>query len=104
MNTHKAIRQFKRAVKDIYGSRIKQIVLYGSWARGDASEESDIDLMVVLSGEVQPGLELDRMIDVITDINLAYDVLISVLPVSEDDFNTLQSPLLLNVRQEGVPA
>ncbi|HFQ93688.1 MAG TPA: nucleotidyltransferase domain-containing protein [Anaerolineae bacterium] len=104
MNTHKAIRQFKRAVKDIYGSRIKQIVLYGSWARGDASEESDIDLMVVLSGEVQPGLELDRMIDVITDINLAYDVLISVLPVSEGDFNTLQSPLLLNVRQEGVPA
>lgn len=104
MNTYKAIRQFKQAVKDIYGSRIKQIVLYGSWARGDASEESDIDLMVVLSGEVQPGLELDRMIDVITDINLEYDVLISVLPVSEDNFNTLQSPLLLNVRKEGVPA
>ena len=104
MGTQQAIRQFKQAVKEIYGSRLKQVVLYGSWARGNASEKSDIDLMVVLSGEVQPGLELDRMIDVITDINLEYDVLISVLPVSEDNFNTLQSPLLLNVRKEGVPA
>ncbi|HFQ93494.1 MAG TPA: nucleotidyltransferase domain-containing protein [Anaerolineae bacterium] len=104
MSVQQAIRQFKQAVKEIYGSRLKQVVLYGSWARGDASKESDIDLMVVLSGKVQPGLELDRMIDVITDINLEYDVLISVLPVSEDNFNTLQSPLLLNVRKEGVPA
>ncbi len=104
MSTQQAIRRFKQAVKKIYGSRLRQIVLYGSWARGDATKESDIDLMVVLSGKVQPGLELDRMIDVITDINLEYDVLISVLPVSEDNFNTLQSPLLLNVRKEGVPA
>ncbi len=104
MSTQQAIRQFKQAVKEIYGPRLKKIVLYGSWARGDASEESDIDLMVVLSGEVQPGLELDRMIDVITDTNLEYDVLISVLPVSESNFNTLRSPLLLNVRKEGVPA
>ncbi|NKQ37725.1 MAG: nucleotidyltransferase domain-containing protein [Chloroflexi bacterium] len=104
MSTQQAIRQFKQAVKEIYGPRLKKIVLYGSWARGDASEESDIDLMIVLSGRVQPGLELDRMIDAITDVNLEYDVLISVLPVSEDNFNTLRSPLLLNVRKEGVPA
>ncbi len=44
------------------------------------------------------------MIDIITEINLEYDVLISVHPISEDDYFTINSPLLINVRREGVAA
>jgi len=44
------------------------------------------------------------MIDIITEINLKYDVLISVYPISEKDYSTVNSPLLINVRKEGVPA
>ena len=43
------------------------------------------------------------MIDIVTDINLKYCVLLTVFPVSEEDFVTLNSPLLMNVRREGVP-
>lgn len=98
------IVEFKKEVKELYGERFKNIILYGSWARDEASEESDIDLLIVLEGSVTPGKEIDRMIDIITEINLKYGVLISVYPVSEDDYSKINSPLLMNVRQEGIPA
>jgi hypothetical protein len=44
------------------------------------------------------------MIEIITEINLKHKVLISVYPVSEKDYSTVNSPLLINVRREGVPA
>ena len=39
------------------------IILYGSYARGSATEDSDIDLLIVLEGKVKPGEEIDRMIE-----------------------------------------
>jgi len=77
--------------------------LYGSFARGDATGASDIDLAVVLRGEVSPLDEIDRMIDIVADLNLEHNVLMSVYPVSEDNYSSLNSPILLNLRREGVP-
>ncbi len=104
MEIEHIVRKFVEEAKKLYGSRLKNIVLYGSWARGTATEDSDIDLAVVLAGDVAPGAEIDRMIDIITDINLNNNVLISVYPVSEKNYNTINSPLLLNLRREGIPA
>jgi predicted nucleotidyltransferase len=98
----KAIDELKKKLKKLYGRRLKDIILYGSWARGEATEASDIDLLVMLKGKVVPGEEIDRMIDVITEMNLNYGVLISVYPVSEENYATLNSPLLINVRREGI--
>ncbi len=100
----KIIEEFRAEIEKLYRQRLKQVILYGSWARGDATEESDIDLLVMLKGDVIPGQEIDRMIDIITNINLKYDVLISVYPLSEASYNTDNSPLLINVRREGLPA
>jgi len=97
-----AIDEFKRELRKLYGGRLKSLILYGSYARGEATVDSDIDLLVVLEGEVYPGEEIDRMIDIITEINLKYNVLISVYPVSEENYEKLNSPLLMNVRKEGV--
>ncbi len=104
MRISEILKEFREEIEKLYGRRFKSIILYGSWARGDATEESDIDVLIVLEGEVSPGEEIDRMIDIITDINLKHGVLISVYPVSEKDYSTINSPLLINVRREGVPA
>lgn len=104
MNLKTVLDEFKAELRWLYGDRLKDIILYGSYARGDARDESDIDVMVVLRDVVAPGREIDRMIDVITDINLKYGVLLAVVPVSEEKFLGVNSPLLLNVRREGVPA
>ncbi len=99
-----ALSEFRQAIQRLYAERLKDIILYGSWARGEATAHSDIDVVVVLSGNVTPGAEIDRMIEIITDVNLRHGVLISVYPVSEQDYIGLDSPLLLNVRREGVRA
>ncbi len=103
-NIKQILEDFKTGVKKLYGKRLKKIILYGSWARGDAKEHSDIDLAVLLEGEISPGKEIDRMIEIITDLQLKYNALISVYPISEKNYTTVNSPLLMNVRKEGIPA
>ena len=103
MQKNALLKEFKAEIMKLYGKRLKQIILYGSWARNEATEGSDIDLLVMLEGPITPGKEIDRMIEVVTEMNLKYQVLISVYPVAESDYLTVNSPLLLNVRKEGIP-
>jgi uncharacterized protein len=104
MQEQQIIHEFVQRAQSLYGDRLKRVVVYGSCARNEATAESDIDLAVVLAGEVVPGKEIDRMIDIITDLNLEHGVLLSVYPVSEEDYRNRNSPLLMNIRREGIPA
>ena len=103
MEIEPILKEFREKAEELYGQRLKSIILYGSCARGQATQDSDIDLAIVLEGDVAVCKEIDRLIDVITDINLSYGVLLSVYPVSEENYNSLNSPLLLNLRREGIP-
>lgn len=98
------LSKLKVELRELCGERLKALVLYGSWARGDATEDSDIDLVIVLEGDVSPGKEIERMIDAVTDVLMEHNELISVYPVSEEDYENVNSPLLMNARREGIPA
>lgn len=100
----RVVADFKREVREIYGDRLVKVILFGSWARDTATEGSDIDLLVVLEGEVMPGREIDRMIDCITDINLRHDTLVAVIPISKYQYTNAINPFLINIRKEGIPA
>jgi len=103
MEVEHILKEFKRKISELYGQRLRKVVLYGSYARGQANDEhSDIDLAVVLAGVVDPCEEIDRMADIFTDLNLEHNVLIAVYPVSESNFEKVESPLLINVRKEGI--
>ena len=101
-NIATVLRELKEELRHIYGTRFLWLILYGSYARNEAWEESDIDVVVVVEGEVSPAKEIDRMLDVITDLDLKYNVLLSVYPVSQKSLQTINSPLLLNIKKEGV--
>ena len=96
------LREFRVGVEEIYGSRLVRMVLFGSQARDDAEPGSDSDVMVVLTGEVNPYEEIRRLSAFNCALDLKYDVVISCLAMSEERFRIEQSPLMLNVRREGV--
>lgn len=98
-----AIRKELRSyLSGLYASRLDHIILYGSQAREDAEPGSDIDVLVILKGALNPYEESARTSAVIADMSLRYGEVISCLFVSAERFYTEQSPLLLNVRKEGV--
>jgi predicted nucleotidyltransferase len=98
------IAEFKKAVQALYGERFDRLVVFGSVARNGATKESDIDLMLVLHGDVDVGREVDRVADAKYEIDLRHGTLTSVVPISLGDFLTRVSPLLMNVRREGIRA
>ncbi len=97
-----ALTTFTNAVKTLYGSRLERIVLFGSFARGTAHEGSDVDVAVVLKGDVQEMAEIETMLDAITDTILEHCIAISVVPLSEQRFTSNTVPLVRNIRQEGI--
>ncbi len=87
---------------ELYGERLVRLVLFGSQARGDARPDSDIDVMVVLRGEVNVETERRRVLPITSELSLENNVVILCVYVSERRFDQEQSPLLHNARAEGV--
>ena len=96
------LAELRGRFQQLYGDRLVTLVLYGSQARGDAELGSDIDVMVVLKGPVQPCLEVERSGGILTEVSLHFDELVSCVFVNERDFATRNTPLLMNIRREGV--
>ena len=101
-NLQTILRELRQELSAFYGERLTRLVLFGSQARNEATINSDIDILVVLKGEVEPGIEISRTSNLIADLSLTYDVVISCIFISEFQFAMEQSPLMLNVRQEGI--
>lgn len=96
-NLRDALRDRFRAA---FGERLHRLILYGSYARGDATEDSDIDLLVVLEGTVDSEDE-ERAHAVEADLFGPGLSPLSILTVSADEFETRNLPLYRNVRAEG---
>ena len=96
------VTELKERLKGLYGESLERVVLFGSQARGNAAEGSDIDVLVVLKGPVSPGKEISRTGEITASLSLRHDVVISCTFVSADRYETGKSPLILNVHREGV--
>jgi predicted nucleotidyltransferase len=97
------LAQLHAGLEALYGPRLVHTILYGSQARGEAAPDSDIDVLVVLQGPVDPGVEISHAGHLTASLSLQYNVVISCAFVAEDRFRSERSPFLLNVHREGVP-
>jgi len=96
------LRELRLRLEALYGQRLVRLSLYGSQARGDATNGSDIDVLVVLQGPVSPCAEIARTVNDVAEISLSHGVVIACVFVSQEAYAHEQSPLLLNVRQQEI--
>lgn len=80
---------------------VKEIILYGSVARGTATSESDIDIAVILDDYTDK--MHDEMIDFVVDLELKYNKVISVLLIYNKQFNEWVNiaPFFQNIKKDG---
>jgi hypothetical protein len=99
-----AVRKLETGLRDLYGERFRGLLLYGSYARGDAREGSDVDLLLLLEGSVNPAREILHLQDVEWPLSLEYDTVLSVMPVSAEAFEKAETLFLRAVRKDAVRA
>lgn len=96
------LQELKREIQIVFGPRFRQMILYGSYARGEAQQGSDVDILLVLKDVSDPLAERERLSELLWRLALKYDVVLSVIPVDEHALETRRKPLFLNVKREGV--
>ena len=87
----------------IYGNLIERIVLYGSTARGTETEESDVDIAILMRAQPSQNMN-ERMLDLIVDLELDCGKVLSVVKIDYPRFVEWQNelPFYRNIEQEGV--
>lgn len=99
------IGEFVTLVKACFGESLKRIILYGSYARGDYNDRSDIDVMVLVSLSDSEIKRLEnRVYDGAFDLELKYGKVLSPVIRNQDTFEYWSDtlPFYQNVRTEGV--
>ncbi len=104
MDKHDLLREIKNRLRMTFGERLKGVILYGSFARGNETEDSDIDVLVLLAGPVDLSKDIARSIEALYDLSLELGYPISPTPADEMQFKTYQCPLYENVKREGIAA
>ena len=89
-------------LKKMYGERYRGLVLYGSYARGEADEGSDVDVLLLLEGEVNTARELLQAGQVKWPLSLEAGYSVALLPVSIEAYRNSEQPFLRNARREGL--
>lgn len=97
----KMIKEFKEELKEVLGEKFMDLILFGSYARGDFSTDSDIDLLLIVKERLSSE-EKERVSSICATFSLKYDIVISCFDYPYDVFNRYNTPFLLNVKDEGV--
>jgi len=94
--------EVKKCHIGIYGDKLKGIILHGSYARGDFTDGSDIDLIILLEDMKDLLAEREKYFNEIWKLDLKYDTVISLLPFKEDEYRKRRLPVILNAKREGI--
>ncbi|MBI5187360.1 MAG: nucleotidyltransferase domain-containing protein [Nitrospinae bacterium] len=102
LNIKIAIEELKKRLIDKLGANT-EVYLFGSVARGDFARSSDIDLLVLIDGEVNNSIE-EEVFDLAYDVELQCNVVFGIVVYSRDFWNSRAAsymPLYKNIKREG---
>lgn len=98
-----AINELVDGILTIFNTQVVRIVLYGSFARGTNTSESDVDIALLLKGNLNESTE-DKLSDLVVDLNLKYDKVFSVIDIDYAVFQKWEkiTPFYKNMNEEGI--
>ena len=99
------VNKFVTEVFNLIGNRLKKVILYGSYARGDYNANSDLDIMILTDFTEEELVEYRMKIrDIACDIELENDIVISPVVRNLEKYNERINviPFYTNVQKEGV--
>lgn len=102
-----AMKEYTESAIEIYGNKLKEVILFGSCARGDFENGSDVDIMILLDvPKEDTAKERKKMHSTIHKLDEKYDyqLLFATIVQSYDEFNRylIASPFYQNVRKDGI--
>lgn len=103
MENGRLFQQLVPEIVKIYGDSLVSIILYGSAARGTQTEESDIDIAVMLRNEENADMK-ERMTDVAVDLELEHNTVLSIMRIDYEQFKIWEDtmPFYKNMKKEGI--
>ena len=99
----KSLGRLSEQICDIYGDRLDKVILYGSYARGEETSESDVDIAIVIK-EGNTEKMHDELLDLVVDYELDLAVTLSVVPIEYENYIEWSRvlPFYKNIDKEGI--
>lgn len=95
------VEQLKDHLIKRYGKKVRKVIVYGSLVRGEATRDSDIDVVVLVDEALNPFEVRESLSDLLFDMLLKEGELVSVIVLPERFFETHNYPFMLNVKRGG---
>ena len=105
MNREKLFGEISTNMENLFGDKLKKIILYGSYARNKQNRESDIDFLVLVDDtEENIRKARYRIADIMAQLSLNYNLLVSITEETTRHFIMYSEilPFYQNIRKEGV--
>lgn len=99
------LEEYTKGIEKIFGDKLRQIILYGSQARGDANQNSDIDIMVLVEmSDMEIKEKMDELVELSFEFDMNYNVVVSPIVNNVENFIKWVKvvPFYKNVQKEGV--
>lgn len=97
------LAEFKAGLAALYGGRLRGVYLFGSYARGEQRDDSDVDVLVVLDRIGRYSDEINWCIDLLSNLSLDHTVTVCPVFVTEAAWRYGDTMFLANVREDGLP-
>ena len=98
------LAELRQGLELLYGDRLDGVYLFGSYARGEAEPESDVDVLIVLDEVTDYAGEVDRTGRLASEVSLRHGLSLSRVFLSRRAWTESTDFFVRNVRQEGIPA
>lgn len=98
------LKELRASLEELYGDNLVGIHLFGSYARRQATPDSDVDVLLVLREIGDYGTEVRRVSDLLSRVSLEYGKTIVPVFVDATRFSAASDPFMANVAREAVHA